>query len=130
MEKEMSTHSSTLPWKIPWTERPGRLQSMGSQRVGHDWATSLQLRFVLWPLLWSTWRKSHIYLKEMWVVWFLDELFYRYQISSFVLIFCLRSLFSFVFYLFIDIYVYIYTNTALCHWQFFPLFLLTLTLNI
>ena len=37
----MATHSSTLAWKIPWTEKPGRLQSMGSQRVGHDWATSL-----------------------------------------------------------------------------------------
>ena len=35
----MVTHSSTLAWKIPWTEKPGRLQSMGSQRVGHDWAT-------------------------------------------------------------------------------------------
>ena len=41
VEKEMATHSSTLAWKIPWTEEPGRLQSMGSQRVGHDWATSL-----------------------------------------------------------------------------------------
>ena len=36
MEKTMATHSSTLAWKIPWTEEPGRLQSMGSQRVGHD----------------------------------------------------------------------------------------------
>ena len=36
LEKEMTTHSSTLAWKIPWTEKPGRLQSMGSQRVGHD----------------------------------------------------------------------------------------------
>ena len=36
LEKEMATHSSTLAWKIPWTEEPGRLQSMGSQRVGHD----------------------------------------------------------------------------------------------
>ena len=35
-EKEMATHSSTLAWKIPWMEEPGRLQSMGSQRVGHD----------------------------------------------------------------------------------------------
>ena len=34
--EKMTTHSSTLPWKIPWTEEPGRLQSMGSQRVGHD----------------------------------------------------------------------------------------------
>ena len=37
----MATHSSTLAWKIPWTEEPGRLRSMGSQRVGHDWVTSL-----------------------------------------------------------------------------------------
>ena len=35
-EKEMATCSSTLAWKIPWTEEPGRLQSIGSQRVGHD----------------------------------------------------------------------------------------------
>ena len=36
LEKEMATHSSILAWKIPWTEEPGRLQSVGSQRVGHD----------------------------------------------------------------------------------------------
>ena len=36
LEKEMATHSSSLAWKIPWTEEPGRLQAMGSQRVGHD----------------------------------------------------------------------------------------------
>ena len=36
LEKEMAPHSSTIAWKIPWTEEPGRLQSMGSQRVGHD----------------------------------------------------------------------------------------------
>ena len=36
LEKEMATHSSTLAWKIPWMEKPGRLQSMGLQRVGHD----------------------------------------------------------------------------------------------
>ena len=41
LEKEMATHSSTLAWRIPWREEPGRLQSMGSQRVGHDWATLL-----------------------------------------------------------------------------------------
>ena len=39
--KAMSPHSSTVAWKIPWTEEPGRLQSMGSLRVGHDWVTSL-----------------------------------------------------------------------------------------
>ena len=36
LEKEMVTHSSTLAWRIPWTKKPGRLQSMGSQSVGHD----------------------------------------------------------------------------------------------
>ena len=36
LEKEMATHSSILAWRIPWTEDPGRLQSTGSQRVGHD----------------------------------------------------------------------------------------------
>ena len=41
MEKEMAPHSRTLAWKMPWTEEPGRLQSMGSRRVGHGWATSL-----------------------------------------------------------------------------------------
>ena len=40
-EKAMTTHFSTLAWKIPWTEEPGRLQSMGSLRVGHDRVTSL-----------------------------------------------------------------------------------------
>ena len=42
-EKVMAPHSSTLAWKTPWTEEPGRLQSMGWLRVGHDWATSLSL---------------------------------------------------------------------------------------
>ena len=41
LEKEMATHSSTLSWRIPWTEGPGRLLSMGSQRVGHNWTTLL-----------------------------------------------------------------------------------------
>ena len=40
-EKAMAPHSSTLAWKIPWTEEPGGLQSMGLQRVGHNWETSL-----------------------------------------------------------------------------------------
>ena len=43
LEKEMAPHSSTLAWKIPWTEETGRLQPMGLQRVGHDRATSLSL---------------------------------------------------------------------------------------
>ena len=41
LEKEIVTHSSILAWRIPWMEKPGRLQSTGSQRVGHDWAASL-----------------------------------------------------------------------------------------
>ena len=45
LEKEMATHSSILAWRIPWTEEPGGLQSTGSQRVGHNWATSLSLSF-------------------------------------------------------------------------------------
>ena len=43
LEKEMAIHSSTIAWKIPWTEEPGRLQSMGSQRVGHDFTFTFTL---------------------------------------------------------------------------------------
>ena len=43
MEKEMATHSSILAWKIPWTEEPGWLQSMGSQKVGHNRATNIYM---------------------------------------------------------------------------------------
>ena len=43
LEKEIITHSSILAWRIPWMEKPGRLQSMGSQRVGHDSTASLSL---------------------------------------------------------------------------------------
>ena len=39
LEKDIATHSSILAWKIPWKEEPGGLQSMGLQRIGHDWAT-------------------------------------------------------------------------------------------
>ena len=45
MENAMAPHSSTLAWKIPWTEKPGRLRSMGLLGVGHDWATSLSLHW-------------------------------------------------------------------------------------
>ena len=54
LEKAMATHSSTLAWKIPWMETPGRLQSMGSWRVRHDWATSLSLFiFMHWRRKWQ-----------------------------------------------------------------------------
>ena len=53
LEKEMATYSSTLAWKTPWIKEPGRLQSMWSQRVGHDWATSLSLSWAnIRPALW------------------------------------------------------------------------------
>ena len=54
LEKAMAPHSSTLAWKIPWTQEPGRLQSMGLLRVGHDWATSLLLfTFMHWRRKWQ-----------------------------------------------------------------------------
>ena len=50
----MAPHSSTLAWKIPWTEEPGRLQSMGLLRVGHDLVTSLSLvTFMHWKRKWQ-----------------------------------------------------------------------------
>ena len=53
-EKAMAPHSSTLAWKIPWTEEPGGLQSMGSLRTGHDRATSLSLfTFMHWRRKWQ-----------------------------------------------------------------------------
>ena len=54
LEKAKAPHSSTLAWKIPWTEEPGRWQSMGSLRVGHDWTTSLSLfTFMHWRRKWQ-----------------------------------------------------------------------------
>ena len=53
-EKAMAPHSSTLAWKIPWMEEPGRLQSMRSLKVRHDWATSLSLfTFMHWRRKWQ-----------------------------------------------------------------------------
>ena len=50
----MAAHSSTLTWKIPWMEEPGRLQSMGSLRVGYDWVTSFSLfTFMYWRRKWQ-----------------------------------------------------------------------------
>ena len=54
LEKEMAIHSSNIAWKIPWTEGPGRLQSMGSQRVGHDWATTQKIQPKLEYPTWTT----------------------------------------------------------------------------
>ena len=53
-EKAMAPHSSTLAWKIPWMEEPGRLQSMRSLRISHDWATPLSLfTFMRWRRKWQ-----------------------------------------------------------------------------
>ena len=51
LEEEMASHSSVLPWRIPWTEKPGRLQSMGSQRVGHDWVTFTARLAGIWDIM-------------------------------------------------------------------------------
>ena len=54
LEKALAPYSSALAWKIPWMEEPGRLQSMGSLRVGHNWVTSLSLfTFMLWRRKWQ-----------------------------------------------------------------------------
>ena len=54
LEKEMATHSSILAWRIPWTEKPGGLQSVGLQRVGHNRVTSLSSKFQVYNTLWLT----------------------------------------------------------------------------
>ena len=59
LEKEMATHSSTLAWQIPWMEDRGRLQFIGSQKVGHDWATSL---FTFFHLVFRTSRTIAIWV--------------------------------------------------------------------
>ena len=70
LEKEMAAHSSTLAWRIPWTEEPGRLQSMGSQRVKHDWATSLHFTSY-WASLVAQLVKNLPAMRDIWV-WSLD----------------------------------------------------------
>ena len=50
-EDHLATQSSILAWRIPWTEEPGGLQFMGSQRVGHDWATSLTYKIIKLPFI-------------------------------------------------------------------------------
>ena len=61
-EKAMAPHSSTLAWKIPWTEEPGGPQSMGLLRVGHDWVTSLSLfTFMHWR---RKWQPTPVFLPE------------------------------------------------------------------
>ena len=59
LEKGMATHSSILAWRIPWTEEPGRLQSIGLQRVGHDWsdlAAAAAAATLVLALAWEKWK--------------------------------------------------------------------------
>ena len=69
LEKEMATHSSVLAWSIPWMEEPGRLQSMGSQRVGHDWATSFPFQLPNFRVLEIMCRTKSLFLliKRLWL---------------------------------------------------------------
>ena len=70
LEKEMATHSNILAWRIPWMEEPGRLQSTGSQRVGHDWATSLSFTFFVRPYgLWPSRSSVHLILQAGILEW-------------------------------------------------------------
>ena len=50
LEEDMATHSSILAWGIPWTEKPGGLQSLGSQKVGQDWSNGLRMQAQLWNI--------------------------------------------------------------------------------
>ena len=62
LEKEIATHSSSLAFKMPWTEEPGRLQPTESQGIEHDWATSLHLQYSCWEIPWTRvacWATAH-----------------------------------------------------------------------
>ena len=78
LEKEIATHSSTFARKIPWTEEPGRLQSMGSQRVGHDCMISLSLSLFLCFLHWQV---GSLPLVPQGAVWWLVKLLPRLQMK-------------------------------------------------
>ena len=79
LEKEMATHSNVLAWKVPWTEESGRFQSIGSQRVGHNWVTNTISLTLIKDLeiqghrcqagslpLWS----FHFSVEIKWIIWF------------------------------------------------------------
>ena len=75
LNKEMATHSSTLTWKIPWMEELGRLQSMGSQRVRHNWATELTENIhwtktctLFQSLFRVSLKKNHETIKNIWIL--------------------------------------------------------------
>ena len=106
LEMEMATHSSTLAWKIPWTEEPSRLQSTGSQRVRQDWETSLSLVSIIKL-------KFHVYTLP-------DEIFKFIIICifvSFLLTFCpINTLINFSF-LFTFNSEYLHSQSLLKTWK-------------
>ena len=88
LEKEMATHSSTLAWKIPWTEKHGRLQSMGSQRVRHDWVSLLTQCCRGFPC--SSVVKNRPAMQETWVQFLDQEDPFRRE-WQLILVFCLEN---------------------------------------
>ena len=68
----MATHSSILAWRIPWTEEPGELQSMGSQRVGHYWATE-HIVYRLYKYIYI-----YIYIHTYTLFWYIYDFIYIY----------------------------------------------------
>ena len=77
LEKKMATHSSILAWRIPWMEEPGGLQSMESQRFGHNWATSLPHRISaishLWKIVIVLFLLSNFDAFHLYLVWLLQQ---------------------------------------------------------
>ena len=82
LEKEMAAPSSILAWKIPWISEPGRLPSIGLQRVGHDWATSLSLYAHIYPYISKDyplewWFQNHLWkLKVKTGAWTLSQIYW------------------------------------------------------
>ena len=64
LEKEMATHSSVLAWKIPWTEEPGGLHSMGSQKVRHDWATNTHTDMHTYMCIWYLYHILQVFVPK------------------------------------------------------------------
>ena len=117
LEKAMAPHSSTLAWKIPWMEEPGRLQSMESQRVGHDWAI-LVLWYhckVIYPIPYllhncSLWKKVtmyslHLQGRELYSTSLRERRLHKFFCSDFSVL---------------SIYLFIQTSISVCpHGYFF-----------
>ena len=126
----MAPHSSTLAWKIPWMEEPGRLQSMGSLRVGHDWATSLSLfTFLHWR---RKWQPTPVFLPgesqgwgspvTSWLKWLSSSSSICFFSKCFKYCFqlfwgpCVDQTFSFVLFM-LYLLVFNYTEVSLSSWH-------------